>query len=169
LLLAVTGEEKGLLGSEWYANHPAVPLNQTVFNFNCDGAGYNDKTIASLVDLNRTTADDQLRKACKAFGLELKGDPVPEQNLYERSDNLNFAVKGVPAVNFSPGVKSFDAELFKYYHQPADEIASLDMTYLEKFYRAYVYSAYLLATDAQVPVWKAGDKFEEAGKKLYGR
>jgi len=168
LILAVTGEEKGLLGSEWYSNHPLIPLKQTVFDFNCDGAGYNDKAIASVIDVNRTTVDDQLRKACQAFGLELKGDPVPEQNLYERSDNLNFAIKGVPSVNFSPGVKSFDAELMKYYHQPADEVSSLDMVYIEKFYRSFVYAAYLLANDATRPTWKQGDKFEEAGKKLYG-
>ena len=125
LFLALTGEEKGLLGSEWYSNHPLIPLRQTVLNYNCDGAGYNDKTIATQIDFNRTTVDEQLKKACQAFGLELKGDPAPEQNLYERSDNLNFAVKGVPAVDLAPGVKAFDKELFKYYHQPADEVSSL--------------------------------------------
>jgi len=169
LLLAVTGEEMGLLGSEWYSNHPLVPLNQTVFDFNCDGAGYNDTTIATLIDLNRTTADGWLHKACQAYGLVLKGDPAPVQNLYERSDNLNFAIKGIPAVNFSPGVKAFDQELFKYYHQPADEVSSLDMKYLEKFYRSFVYAAYLIANAAERPMWKNGDRFEEAGKNLYSK
>lgn len=167
LFLALTGEERGLLGSEWYSNHPLIPLKETVMNFNCDGAGYNDKTIATVIDLNRTTTDDQLRTACQTFGLLLKGDPAPEQNLYERSDNVNFAVKGIPAINFSPGIKAFDQELFKYYHQPADEVASLDMEYLEKFYRAFVFAAYSFANDPQVPAWKKGDKFEEAGRKLY--
>ena len=169
LFLAVTGEEKGLLGSEWYSNHPLIPLNQTVFNYNCDGAGYNDKTIATQIDFNRTTADAQLKKACQSFGLELKGDPAPEQNLYERSDNLNFAVKGVPAVDLAPGVKTFDKELFKYYHQPADEVSSLDMIYIEKFHRSFVYGAYLIANAKERPTWVKGDKFEEAGKKLYGK
>ena len=58
LFLAVTGEEKGLLGSEWYSNHPLIPLKQTVLNYNCDGAGYNDKSIATQIDFNRTTVDD---------------------------------------------------------------------------------------------------------------
>ena len=169
LFLAVTAEERGLLGSAWYAEHPIIPLNKTVLNFNCDGAGYNDTTLATLVDLNRTTVDPLLIKACQAYGLTLKGDPAPEQNLYERSDNVNFATKGVPAVNISPGVKAFDPELFKYYHQPADEVSSLNMHYLEKFFRAFVYSSYLLANDAQRPGWVKGDKFEEAGKKLYGK
>ena len=168
LFLALTGEEKGLLGSEWYSNHPLIPLKQTVLNYNCDGAGYNDKTIATQIDFNRTTVDEQLKKACQAFGLELKGDPAPEQNLYERSDNLNFAVKGVPAVDLAPGVKAFDKELFKYYHQPADEVSSLDMIYIEKFHRSFVYGAYLIANAKERPMWVKGDKFEEAGKKLYG-
>jgi Zn-dependent M28 family amino/carboxypeptidase len=168
LFLAVTGEEKGLLGSEWYSNHPLIPLNQTVFNMNCDGAGYNDKTIVTLMDLNRTSVDALLKEACLSFGLQLKGDPAPEQNLYERSDNINFAVKGVPAVDFAPGVRAFDKDLFKYYHQPPDEVASLDMSYIEKFHRSFVYGTYLIANDKNRPTWVKGDKFEEAGKRLYG-
>lgn len=168
LLLALTGEEKGLLGSEWYTNHPLIPLNQTVFNLNCDGAGYNDTTIANLIDLNRISADEHFKKSSVTFGLELKGDPAPVQNLYERSDNVNFAVKGVPAVTFAPGVKEFDQELMKYYHQPADEVNSLNMRYIERFHRAFVYAAYLVANAKERPLWVKGDKFEEAGRKLYG-
>jgi Zn-dependent M28 family amino/carboxypeptidase len=169
LLLALTAEEKGLRGSERYSEHPVIPLDKTVLNFNCDGAGYNDTTIATVIDFKRTTVDALLIKACQAYGLTLKGDPAPEQNLYERSDNVNFASKGVPAVNISPGIKAFDPELFKYYHQPADEVGSLNMHYLEKFFRAYVYALYLLANDPQRPAWVKGDKFEEAGKKLYSK
>lgn len=169
LFLALTGEEKGLLGSEWYTNHPLIPLNQTVFNLNCDGAGYNDTTMLNLIDLNRTSVDEHFRKSSGAFGLELKGDPAPVQNLYERSDNVNFAVKGVPAVTFSPGVKGFDQELMKYYHQPPDEVSSLNMRYIERFHRAFVYAAYLVSNAKDRPQWVNGDKFEEAGKKLYGK
>lgn len=167
LFLALTAEEKGLLGSAWYAEHPLIPLKQTVFNFNCDGAGYNDTSIATVIGLERTTAGPEIEAACTTFGLRAALDPVPEQNLYERSDNYNFAVKGVPAIDFAPGIKAFDAELNKYYHQPADEVGSLDFEYLEKYYRAYVYTNYLLANMPKAPVWKAGDKFEEAAKKLY--
>lgn len=169
LLLALTAEEAGMLGSSWYANHPLIPLKQTVFNFNCDGAGYNDKTIATVIGLERTTAEGELTKGCEAFGLKAALDPVPEQNLYERSDNVSFAVKGIPAINFAPGTKAFDAELLKYYHQPADEVGSLDFDYLIKYFRAYVYTNYLLANMPQAPVWKAGDKFEAEAKKLYAK
>lgn len=168
LLLALTAEEAGLLGSSWYAEHPLIPLKQTVFNFNCDGAGYNDTSIATVIGMERTTAEPEIAKACEAFGLKATIDPVPEQNLFERSDNFNFARKGVPAIDFSPGIKAFDAELNKYYHQAADEVGSLDFDYLVKYFRAYVYTNYLLANMPKAPVWKAGDKFEAEAKKLYG-
>ncbi len=167
IFMALTGEEKGLLGSKWYAEHPLVPLRQTVFDFDCDGAGYNDKTLATIIGLERTTAEVDIIKACTAFGLKAGGDPAPEQNLYERSDNYNFARKGIPAIDFSTGLKSFDAEINKYYHQPADEVGTLDFEYLVKFYRAFVYANYLVANAPKTPVWKAGDKFEVIGKTLY--
>jgi Zn-dependent M28 family amino/carboxypeptidase len=156
-----------LLGSGYYVDHPLVPLNKTVFNFNCDGAGYNDTTMVTIIGLERTSLRDDLTRACKAFGLRAEPDPVPEQNLYERSDNFNFAAKGIPAIDFAPGTKSFDAELMKYYHQPADEVATLDFNYLIKYFRAYAYANYLIANRPQAPTWTAGDKFEALGKKLY--
>jgi hypothetical protein len=167
LLIALTAEEVGLLGSKWYAEHPVIPLKQTVFDINCDGAGYNDTSIATVIDFNRTTADELLRQACTAAGLQLKGDPAPEQGLYDRSDNVAFARQGVPAVNFSPGVKAFDKDLMLYYHQPADEVGTLDMAYLAKFYRAMLRSVYALGNAAVAPTWKSGDKYEAAGKTLY--
>jgi len=168
LLLAFTAEEKGLLGSEWYANHPLLPIEKMVFDLNCDGGGYNDTSIASVIDLNRTTADAHMRQACAAFGLGLGGDPAPEQTLYDRSDNASFANKGVPAVTLSPGIKAFDEALLKFYHQPPDEVETLDMTYLEKFFRAFVFAAIKIADDKALPVWVKGDKYEAAGQKLYG-
>ena len=168
LFLAFTAEEKGLLGSEWYVNHPLMPLEKMVFDLNADGGGYNDTSIATVVALNRTSVDKQMQEACAAFGLGLGGDPAPEQTLYDHSDNVNFAIKGVPAANLSPGVKAFDEALMKYYHQPPDEVSSLDMTYLEKFFRAFALTTFRIADDKALPVWIKGDKYEEAGKKLYG-
>jgi hypothetical protein len=169
LFIAFTAEEKGLLGSRYYVEHPVVPLHQCVFNFNCDGAGYNSTEIATVIGMERTTAEQDLTKACSAFGLRAAVDPVPEQNLFERSDNLNFAVKGVPAITFAPGLTAFDGEINKYYHQPADEVSSLDFNYLLRFFRSYVYANVLLANAPRPPVWKAGDKYEAAARKLYGK
>jgi hypothetical protein len=169
LFIALTAEEKGLLGSKYYVEHPVVPLKQTVFNFNCDGAGYNDVTVASVIGMERTTAEADLAKACEAFGIKAIVDAVPEQNLFERSDNYHFAVKGVPAITFATGFTSFNEDLMKYYHQPADEVSSLDFDYLTKYFRAYVFANVLLANNPKIPVWKAGDKFEAEAKKLYGK
>lgn len=169
LFIALTGEEKGLLGSAWYADHPLVPLKQTVFNMDCDGAGYNDKTVVTIIGLEKTDVHPQMDKACGAFGLKAALDPVPEQSLYERSDNYNFARKGVPAIDFAPGIKAFDAELMQYYHQPADEVSSLDFDYLLKFYRSFIYANFLISNQVNPPFWKVGDKYEPAGKALYGK
>jgi hypothetical protein len=168
LIVALTGEEVGLLGSQYYAEHPLVPLKQTIFNFNIDGAGYNDPTIVSVVGLDRTGARSEIEAACRAYGLSVVADPAPEQGLFDRSDNVSFAAKGIPAPTFSLGFKDFNEEIMKYYHQVSDEASSLDFDYVQRFCQAYVYAARLIANRATRPVWAAGDKYEAAAKALYG-
>ena len=167
LFVFFTGEEKGLLGSNWYANHPVVPLNKVVYCFNSDNGGYNDTSIATIVGLTRTTAQEHIEKACSAFGIRAIEDPAKEQGLFDRSDNVNFAKKGVPAPTFSMGFTAFDEEIGKYYHQPGDHADNLDYEYLTKFFNAYVYSCRLIANGAATPFWRAGDKYYSAGEKLY--
>nr|WKN39394.1 M28 family peptidase [Tunicatimonas sp. TK19036] len=169
LFLAFTAEEKGLLGSEWYAEHPLLPMEQLVFNLNTDGAGYNDTTKVTVIGLERTSAEEALASASESAGLEAIMDPVPEQNLYDRSDNVNFAQQGVPSVTFAPGTTAFDAELMKYYHQVVDEPESLNFSYVEKYCEAFVQAAENIADMRQAPTWQEGDKYEEAGKQLYGQ
>ncbi|MEM1325647.1 MAG: M28 family peptidase [Bacteroidota bacterium] len=167
IVLAVTGEELGLLGSKYYADNPLIPLEKTIFNFNTDGAGYNDKTSVSVIGLGRTGIDEELKTASTQFGLTLGGDPAPEQGLFDRSDNVSFAAKGVPAVNFAPGMTAFDAAIMKYYHQVADNPDSIDYDYLLKYCQSFAYAARLIANKTERPMWKEGDKYEAAGKKLY--
>ncbi|MEK6476194.1 M28 family peptidase [Catalinimonas sp. 4WD22] len=169
LFLAVTAEEKGLLGSQWYVEHPLIPMNQVVFNLNTDGAGYNDTTVVTAIGLGRTSADAQIEAAAQAVGLKAIADPVPEQNLFDRSDNVNFAKLGVPAVTFAPGITAFDAEIMKYYHQLADEADSMNFDYVEKVCEAFVIAADKIANTEQNPFWKEGDKYESAGKELYAQ
>jgi hypothetical protein len=169
LLVAVTSEEKGLLGSRWYADHPLVPLEKHVLNINCDGVGYNDKSIITSISLGRTTADEVVKKAIKPFGLGLGGDPDPKEGFYDRSDQVSFASKGVPAIKLQPGLAKMDDEIRKYYHRQADEVSTLDFEYLTKFYRTFVYSVTLLANEPTPPFWVKDDKYEAAGKKLYNR
>ncbi|WP_080237931.1 M28 family peptidase [Spirosoma rigui] len=169
LVLALTGEEVGLLGSSYYAEHPLVPLKQTVFDLNTDGAGYNDTTIISVVGLERTGAKSEIEAAAKAFGLGVFAEPAPEQGLFDRSDNVSFAAKGIPAPTFTPGFKSFDEAIGKYYHQAIDNPESLDYGYVLRFCQVYAHAARLIANRATRPQWSPGDKYEAAGKALYGQ
>jgi len=169
ILLALwTAEEKGLLGSAYFANNPLLPLNQVVYNLNIDNPGYNDTSIITVIGLGRTTADFMINEAVAEFGLTAKADPSPEQGLYDRSDNVNFARKGIPAPSFTLGFTAFDDEINKYYHKAADEVDSFDLNYAQLYWKSYILSAQKIANWSQKPQWTAGDKYEEVGKKLYG-
>lgn len=169
LIVALTGEEVGLLGSKYYAAHPLLPLNKCIFNMNSDGAGYNDTTIVSVMGLERTGARAEIETACKAFGFGVFADPSPEQGLFDRSDNVNFAKEGIPAPTFTPGFKEFNGDIMKNYHQVSDNPETIDFNYLLKFSQAYTYATRLIADRKVAPQWIAGDKYEAAGKKLYGK
>lgn len=167
LFILFTAEEKGLLGSKYYVDNPLIPLEQIVFCFNSDNASYNDTTKATIVGLNRTTAANHIKSAATAFNLSAIDDPAPEQNLFDRSDNVHFAKAGIPAPTFSLGFTAFDAEVFKYYHQPSDNPDNLNYEYLTKFFKSYVLSCRNIANAQETPFWVEGDKYFESGQALY--
>lgn len=167
LFILFTGEEKGLLGSRYYVENPVLPLEQMVYCFNSDNAGYNDTSLISVIGLTRTSAENNILSAAETFGLKAIEDPAKEQGLFDRSDNVNFAKKGIPAPTFSLGFTAFNGDVTKYYHRPGDEAHTLDYDYLLKFFRAYVLSGRNIANDLATPSWNAGDKYEEASKELY--
>ncbi len=169
LFIAYTGEELGMLGSKYYSEHPLIPMKNCVFNLNCDGAGYNDMTKITVIGLSRTDAKSEIVEAATAFGLTATDDPAPEQNLFDRSDNVSFAAKGVPSPNYAPGMTAFDDAINKYYHQSADNPESVDFNYLLKYAQSYTYAARLIANRAKAPAWIAGDKYEKAYQTLYGK
>ncbi|MEL7121594.1 MAG: M28 family peptidase, partial [Bacteroidota bacterium] len=160
--------EKGLLGSQYYAQDPKIPLEETVFCFNIDNSGYTNTEEITLLDTNRTNIDPLVYQAAEEFGLRVIGDRIPAQNYYERSDQVSFANAGVPAVNFKMSMEAFDERISKYYHQPNDEFDSVDHEYIYKYWRTYIRAAELLANWGERPYWIKGDKFEPAGNKLYG-
>jgi hypothetical protein len=167
LFILFTGEEKGLLGSSYYVENPVLPLNQMVYCFNSDNAGYNDTSLISVIGLTRTTAEKNIFSAAETFGLKAIEDPAEEQGLFDRSDNVNFAKKGIPAPTFSLGFTAFDGDVTKYYHRPGDEAHTLDYDYLLKFFRAYILAGRNIANDPATPLWNSGDKYEEVSKELY--
>lgn len=167
LFIAYTAEEMGMGGSRFFAENPTIPLRQLVYNLNIDGGGYNDTTMVTIVGLRRTSADDDMKNACISYGLKVMADPVPQLNLFDRSDNVSLAAKGIPAPTFSLGFSSFDETIAKRYHQVSDEVGDLNMNYILRFMRAYILAAKNIADNPAKPKWKAGDKYEEAWKNLF--
>ncbi|HUP12371.1 MAG TPA: M28 family peptidase, partial [Niastella sp.] len=169
LFIAFTGEEMGMLGSKYFAEHPTIGLEKLVYNLNIDNGGYNDTNSVNVIGLGRTSADDDIKKACLAYGLTVAGDPAPEQNLFDRSDNVSFAAKGIPAPSFGMGVSKLDERIMKRYHQLSDEIGDMDLAYIVKYMKAYILAAKYIADNPAQPRWKQGDKYESAWKKLYSK
>ena len=156
ILLACTGEEMGLIGSAYYADHPVIPMDQTVFNLNNDGAGYNTTEAFTVIGFDKTNVTSELETAADVFNFDISKDPAPEQNLYERSDNISFARKGVPAIDFAPGVAAMDEKIFQYYHQVTDDPESIDYEYLLRFCKVFSHTARLIADKMDKPEWAPG-------------
>ena len=167
LFIAFTGEEMGLLGSKYFAAHPTTGLDKMVFNLNIDNGGFNDSSLINVIGLGRTTADNDIQKACTAYGFTLRGDPAPEMNLFDRSDNVSFAAKGVPAPTYGMGVSKLDESIMRYYHQLGDEVSNIDLAYVVKYMNSFILAAAIIADDPAQPQWIKGDKYEAAWKALY--
>ena len=133
VFLAVTAEEKGLLGSEYYASNPVYPLAKTVGVINMDALDPHGKakdfTISGSAKLELL---DRLKAKAKLAGLSYSADPKPEAGHFFRSDHFPFAKRGVPAISFGSGehweqggLAAGKQEAERYvkenYHQPSDE------------------------------------------------
>ena len=133
VFLAVTAEEKGLLGSEYYATHPLYPLARTVGVLNTDSMGvWGPEKNFSISGTARLDLLDDLIAAGKQEGRYFTPDPHPESGGFYRSDHFSFAKQGVPAISFKPGNDLVSGGIArgealasdytaKRYHQPADE------------------------------------------------
>ncbi|HVV55042.1 MAG TPA: M28 family metallopeptidase, partial [Mucilaginibacter sp.] len=99
IFLSVTGEEQGLLGSEYYVEHPIYPLNKTVADLNMDALGDYGKTKdIAVTGKGQNDLEDYIEKYARQDGLTVVGDRLPGAGSYYRSDHFNFAKAGVPAV-----------------------------------------------------------------------
>jgi Zn-dependent M28 family amino/carboxypeptidase len=173
LFLAVTAEEKGLLGTEYYANNPLYPLGATVADLNMDGMNLNGpfKDVSSSGDAPLTLQDDLIRVA-KARGVSYSPDPNPEAGSFYRSDHFPFAKRGVPAISFGAGedlVKggkaagkaAGEAYIKDRYHQPADEYdPNWDVGGLSQEVGLFYEMGRELANSRTWPEWKAGAEFK---------
>ena len=117
VFMAVSGEERGLLGSAWYVENPLFPIGATVANLNIDMIGRNWRDTVVAIGADESTLGTTLRETLREqpeLGLEMIDDPWPEENFYFRSDHYNFARKGVPVLFFFTGTH-------EDYHGPNDE------------------------------------------------
>ena len=130
LFCIVTGEEKGLLGSRYFAAHPTLPKQQLVANLNLDQVRpiFPLKTLTVLA-LKQSSLGETVRQVAEPFNIRIQEDPEPERNLLRRSDHYSFMQIGVPAVNFvfgyekgSPDEKVYRAWYAQRYHSPADDL-----------------------------------------------
>lgn len=117
VFMTVSGEERGLLGSRWYVEHPLFPLGATVANLNIDMIGRNWRDSVVAIGRGESSLGVMLEATLRdhpELGLELIDDPWPEENFYFRSDHYNFARVGVPILFFFTGPH-------EDYHGPNDE------------------------------------------------
>jgi len=173
LFLAVTAEEQGLLGSEYYAVTPIYPLSNTVADINMDSWNVSGRTKdVTLVGLGASDLDDYLRDAAAEQGRVVHGDAEPEKGFYYRSDHFNFAKQGVPALAPEGGVE-FIGRAPEYgqkvreewtanrYHKPADVVRpDWDLTGTHEDLKLYFAVGYRVAQADKFPEWKAGNEFK---------
>jgi Zn-dependent M28 family amino/carboxypeptidase len=173
LFLAVTAEEKGLLGSRYYAQNPLYPLDRTLAVINMDGANqFGPTSDLEVIGFGASTIDDVGIAVAREQGRTVRADSHPERGSYYRSDHFEFAKVGVPA--FYPksgkrfigqpadfGEKKIAEYIAKDYHQVSDEVKP-DWT----FEGAAQDTEFLLLTGLRIanastwPEWKSGNEFK---------
>jgi Zn-dependent M28 family amino/carboxypeptidase len=172
LFLFVTGEERGLLGSRYYTQHPVFPIEKTAANINLDMTeifGVPREVVASGAE--RSSLMEACRAAARDLGLEVGTDPTPELNVYRRSDQFSFARVGVPAIMMRWGSRYEDlspeeakaraAERMRtVYHSVDDRFdASWSWQGMRRQAEAAMLIALYVAQDDAMPVWNEGEEF----------
>jgi Zn-dependent M28 family amino/carboxypeptidase len=173
LFLAVTAEEQGLLGSEYYTVTPIYPLAKTVADINMDSWNVSGRTKdLTLVGLGASDLDDYIREAAAEQGRVVKGDAEPEKGFYYRSDHFNFAKEGVPALAPEGGIdfigkpadygqKVREEWTANRYHKPADVVRpDWDLTGAREDLKVYFAVGYRVAQADKIPEWKPGNEFK---------
>ncbi len=172
LFLAVTAEEDGLRGSEYYAAHPLFPPSKTAIALNYDAiypwGRAKDVVIAGA---ERTTVWPLAQSIAKRLNLAISPDSEPEQGNYFRSDHFSFAHAGIPAFSIDHATqfagkppdfykKAWEEFNTKHYHQPSDEFhADWDFTALEQAAEFGMLLGIDVANQDKLPDWKPGEEF----------
>jgi hypothetical protein len=177
VVVFVTAEEKGLLGSDYFARYPGAAVGRIVANVNLDMPTFlYGSTDLIAFGADHSTLDAVVGRVVSGLGYTLTPDPMPEQVFFIRSDQYSFVKQGIPAVYLIPGFAAADAAvngqqrfgefLAQHYHKPTDDLSlPMDLAAVEKFTRANYLIARAIADDPVDPTWKPGSFLG----KVFGR
>jgi Zn-dependent M28 family amino/carboxypeptidase len=182
VFLAVTAEEKGLLGAKYYAENPLYPLERTVANINIDGVNQWGRTRdIVIVGMGASTMDDELTAVARRHGRTIVPDPEPEKGFFYRSDQFELAKQGVPVLYTDTGVEyvgrdsaygeTMRAEYTaKDYHKPSDEIKpNWDLSGAVDDLRLLLEVGFNVAQASAWPTWKEGAEFKARRDSMLAR
>jgi len=181
LFLAVTAEEQGLLGSEYYSVSPIYPLSKTVANINMDDWNVHGRTKdLTLIGYGASDLDDYAAAAAAEQGRVVHGDAEPEKGFYYRSDHFNFAKQGVPALDPDAGTDYIgqppdfakrvrDEWNAERYHTPKDVVLpTWNMEGTREDLKVLFAVGYRVAQADKMPEWKPGSEFRATREKSLG-
>lgn len=171
IFLATTGEEKGLLGAEFFANNPTQPIQNIVSNVNMDMAIFmwRVKDVVAF-GAKHSSMETVVDRAVRKAGLEYSPDPFPERGYFTRSDQFPFVKQGVPAVFLATGFQTEDNGLdpeaiyndfmMTHYHGPSDDAnLRFDTWSAAKIAEVNYYISLDIANAEQRPTWNKDDFF----------
>jgi Peptidase family M28 len=177
LFVAVTGEEEGLLGSDYFAHNPTVAKSGLVANINMDGAAL----LWPLEDVTalggeHSTLDAAVHEAAARLKIDVSPDSHPEQVIFVRSDQYSFVKQGIPSVLLHSGIKSSNPKIdpdeirktwfATTYHKPQDDMSqAFDFRSGTRYARYSFLVGYLVAQHNEKPAWNPGDFFGEHYRK----
>jgi len=168
LFLVVTGEEKGLLGSNYFVAHPTIAKEKLVADINLDYLRpIFPLKILTTLGLEESTLGDAVRKVAGPMNIRIQADDEPERGLFTRSDQYNFIRNGVPGIAFIFGYEKGSAEEKTYrqwyaerYHRPSDDINQpVDMTAAAKFHQFFSNLVAEVANADSRPKWNPSSRY----------
>ncbi|HXT41605.1 MAG TPA: M28 family peptidase [Candidatus Angelobacter sp.] len=179
LFLSVTAEEKGLLGSKYYAAHPLYPLQHTLADINLDGINVWGRTRdLNVVGVGQSTLEDALHLFTRLQGRVALPESEPEKGYYYRSDHFEFAKQGVPGLYFHEGTdyigkpadfgrRKRDEYVARDYHKVSDEIKpDWDLSGAVEDLQLLLEVGYAVAQDDAWPEWKPGSEFKSRREEM---
>jgi hypothetical protein len=149
VFLGVSGEEKGLLGSAYYADNPTVPIENIAANVNLDMIGRNNPDSVVVIGQTYSSLGPLLQRVNAqqpALRMTVSDDLWPDQRFFFRSDHFNFARREVPAIFFFTGTH-------EDYHRPSDTVDKIDLDKITRITRLIFHYGLAIANDDQRPQW----------------